>query len=214
VRQRGADALIASKKKRRTILPPDVQAFFREIREGHRQDRAIVKAAVATARGANVQQFMEATEAIDVRRLWRPFMKAISAHPCPEKLRRLFLVGYIRKGDHIRQEVDDDLILIDGLRNLLPRYTGPGTILYRSEGALNRSRRTYGLAWSASKRVARDHARRDWQATKGGSVLLQAYAPKEAIICAPHLLNDRYAEQEYVVDRRRLTDVRVIERFP
>jgi hypothetical protein len=34
-------------------------------------------------------------------------------------------------------------------------------------------------------------------------VLLQASAPTEAIVCAPGLMNDRYAEQEYVVDRLR-----------
>jgi hypothetical protein len=149
---------------------------------------------------------METLEAIDENGLWRAFMKAVSARPCPEKLRRSFLDGYIRQGDHIRSEVGDDLILIDGLRSLLPRYTGPVMTLYHGEGALNRSRRTYGLAWTASPEVARDHAGRLWQETKGG-------APKEAIICAPGLINDRYGEQEYLVDRRRLTSIRVVERF-
>ena len=46
-----------------------------------------------------------------------------------------------------------------------------------------------------------------------GSVLLDALAPREAIVCAPGLLDDRYGEQEYVVDRRRLKAITVIERF-
>jgi hypothetical protein len=48
----------------------------------------------------------------------------------------------------------------------------------------------------------------------GGSVLLETLAPAEAIICAPALLDDRYGEKEYIVDRRRLTFVNVIDRFP
>ena len=34
-------------------------------------------------------------------------------------------------------------------------------------------------------------------------------APPEAIVCAPAMFEDPYAEQEYVVDRRRLTGVKV-----
>jgi hypothetical protein len=214
------------KKKRRTILSPDVLASLREASERLRSDpaltkaldaahapkqrqyRATVKAAVDAAHG-----FMEALEGIDENGLWCPFMKAISTRPCSEKIRRGFLDAYIRNGSHIRSEVVDDLILIKGLRSLLPRYTGPGTTLYRGDGALNRSRRTYGLSWTASREVARHYARGDWQETKGGSVLLQAYAPNEAIICAPRLINDRYGEQEYLVDRRGLTDIRELERF-
>jgi hypothetical protein len=219
------------KKKRRTILPPDDQASLREACERLRSDPSLakavdaihapkqqqygasVKAAVDAVHAGDMQRFMETLEAIDENCLWRAFMKAVSARPCPEKFRRSFLDGYIRKGDHIRSEVGDDLILIDGLRSLLPHYTGPGMTLYRGEGALNRSRRTYGLAWTASREVARHYARGDWQETKGGSVLLQAYAPNEAFICAPGLINNRYGEQEYLVDRRRLTNIRVVERF-
>jgi hypothetical protein len=32
-------------------------------------------------------------------------------------------------------------------------------------------------------------------------------------VCAPGLLDDRYGEQEYVVDRRLLKAITVIERF-
>ena len=52
-----------------------------------------------------------------------------------------------------------------------------------------------------------------WQPSRGGSVLLETYAPADVIICAPALLDDRYAEEEYIIDRRRLRAVRVIERF-
>jgi hypothetical protein len=81
-----------------------------------------------------------------------------SPQPCPETFRHSFLNVYLKYGDHIRQEVGDDLILISALRSLLPRYAGPAMTLYRGEGALNRKRRTYGLAWTSSRDVARSHA--------------------------------------------------------
>jgi hypothetical protein len=48
----------------------------------------------------------------------------------PQASQELFLRLYIQ-GDHIRQETSDDLVLIEGLRVLLPAYAGPGIILYR-----------------------------------------------------------------------------------
>jgi hypothetical protein len=47
----------------------------------------------------------------------------------------------------------------------------------------------------------------------GGSVLIQTLAPPDAIICAPYRLNNRYGENEYLVDRRRLDRVTVLLRF-
>jgi len=48
---------------------------------------------------------------------------------------------------------------------------------------------------------------------RGGSVLLEAYAPPEAIISAPALFSDRYDEAEYIVDRRKLKGVKLLERM-
>jgi len=45
-------------------------------------------------------------------------------------------------------------------------------------------------------------------------VLLKTEAPAEAVICSPMIVNDGYGEQEYLVDRRRLSRVDVVERFP
>ena len=48
---------------------------------------------------------------------------------------------------------------------------------------------------------------------KGGSVVLETLAPKEAIICKVPRTQDRYHEEEYIVDRRYLMAVKVTERF-
>ena len=49
-------------------------------------------------------------------------------------------------GDHIRQSVNNDILLIDALRKLLPPYRGGDKLLYRGESAENYKRGTYGLS--------------------------------------------------------------------
>jgi hypothetical protein len=122
-----------------------------------------------------------------------------------------FLVRY---GEELRTAAPHDFVLIDFLRAVLPRYTGPAIALFRGETFMNRKHRSYGFSWSANEKIARDYAQREnWRASQGGSVLLKTKAPARAVICAPALLNNRYGEEEYFVDRRRLTKVVVLERF-
>jgi hypothetical protein len=117
-------------------------------------------------------------------------------------------------GDHLRQEIGD-LVLIDAYRRILPPYTGPARLLYRGDGFRNRCRRTYGLSWTTDVEVARCFAGGLWRTTNGGSVLLETMAEPDAIIAAPaeHEWALRQGESEYIVDRRRLTRVRLLARF-
>jgi len=97
----------------------------------------------------------------------------------------------------------------------LPVYHGRGRVVYRGETAWNWRRRTYGLAWSSSKAVAKGYATDSlFKFFEGGTVLLRAYAPPTAIICVPAKLDNRYGEDEYVVHPRDLTDIQVLARFP
>jgi hypothetical protein len=127
--------------------------------------------------------------------------------------RRAWLRFYMNSGDHIRLEVGEDLLLIRALRILLPPYRGRAMTLFRGEGARNRRHRTYGLSWTNRREVAEYHANGYWLHSIGGSVLLRTLAPPDAIICAPHRLDNRYNENEYLVDRRRLDRVTVLQRF-
>jgi hypothetical protein len=52
-----------------------------------------------------------------------------------------------------------------------------------------------------------------WRTFDGGSVLLKTVAPPDAIVCAPALHDESWGESEYLVDRRKLAKVEVIERF-
>jgi hypothetical protein len=129
-------------------------------------------------------------------------------------MQRAWLQIHIHYGDHVRLEVGDDLLMIRALRVLLPPYRGPAVTLFRGDSFSNRCRRTYGLSWTSERAVAEDFANGDLRADiGGGSVLLQTLAPADAIICAPHRLDNRYGENEYLVDRRRLGCVTVLQRF-
>jgi len=145
---------------------------------------------------------------------WVSAMRAASRLTLvPRATQEFFLQLCLDQGEHIRQECTD-LVFLAGLRILLPKYDGPAIRLYRGESFHNRSRRTYGLSWTAGIEVAREFAQsRLHQTSNGGSVLLETLAPPDAIICAPFLLDNRYAENEYIVDRRCLASVKAIERF-
>lgn len=143
----------------------------------------------------------------------RAFVAASKLRAVPRKSQNIFLRVYLEHGDHIRQECRNDFAIADGLRKLLPRYTGRGRRLYRGEGFRNRRRRTYGLSWTASREVALGFADGIWRTTEGGSVILETDAPKDAIICAPGCFDNSYGEQEYLVDRRLLGRVKVLQRL-
>jgi len=184
--------------------------------EQRRKESAAVKEFVEAALSADGERFYNALITVDKEMpwVWSRCMRAMARVSCSDEFRRVFLQIYLQSGDHISTEVGDDLALVDGLRSLLPVYDGPARTLYRGDSARNRRRRTYGAAWSASMDVALSYAATGmWRTFDGGSVLLEAFAAREAIVCAPGLLDDRYGEQEYIVDRRLLTAITVIERF-
>ena len=146
---------------------------------------------------------------------WRcAFRRIAREEPVSDRARSLFLKVFLDMGDHIRQETDDDLTYLKGLRALLPSYDGPPVPLYRGERATNRRYRTYGPSWSADRDVARSFAITASAQSRGGGVLFAAVVEPAAIIAAPAILDDRYGEQEYIVDRRFLSMVLVEERFP
>jgi hypothetical protein len=128
-------------------------------------------------------------------------------------IRAYFLQKWISDGDSIRNEMREDRFLLPALRMLLPPYNGPAVRLYRGDSAFNRRRRTYGMSWSARRDVAEGFALGIWRRFRGGSVLLETLAPAEAIICVPHLHDDTFEEAEYLVDRRRLSSVKILARF-
>jgi hypothetical protein len=185
------------------------------IRQDNERERAAVRSFVETAIAGDVEGFVES--AVEVANLWacEKAMRAISrASPMPRTTRECFLGMWVRWGDSFRNQMTDDKALITGLRALLPPYSGPAVQLYRGDSFFNRKRRTYGLSWSSKIEVAESFAQGIWQTFDGGSVVVETLASPVAIVCAPHLTDNSYEEDEYVVDRRRLDRVRVVARFP
>lgn len=125
------------------------------------------------------------------------------------KGRRMFREFWLQSGDDIRDSVAGDLELANVLRACLPRYTGRSKRLFRGESANNRRNRTYGLSWSASRSVAAAFLEARAPMYFGGTVLLVAQVPAEAIIASVPSASDLYAEREFLVDRRGLTGTRV-----
>ncbi len=117
-------------------------------------------------------------------------------------------------GDSLRGTVRDDLLLVSALRLLMPPYGGPARTLYRGESAEARRTRRYGMAWSSDIATARAFADSARRYCVEGSVLVSAAVPKEAVIFAPAMGENAYGEDEYIVDRRMLGPVRVLQRFP
>ena len=173
-----------------------------------------VRSFIQAVRDGNPAECWEAWKYATHRGVATSAMRAASRlSEVSRAVQNMFLEHWILQGDTIRCLVNDDLVLMDGLRKLLPRYRGPGRKLYRGDAALNLRRRQYGLSWSADKDVARHFAQGTWQMLEGGSVLLEVDAPVRAIISTDALVAENHDEAEYVVDRRQLRSVRVVERF-
>lgn len=186
------------------------------LNERRRQERESVVAFVAAVGNANMAEVSRAVIGLDLRGTWRPAFRSIARLQLNPGLRfrRKALAWWIKHGDSIRCEVNDDCLLIAGLRVLLPPYTGPAVTLYRGDSLYNRHHRTYGLSWSARRAVAESFARGIWRTFTGGSVLVQTSAPATAIVCRVGRASDNHQEAEYIVDRRRLEGVKAIARYP
>jgi hypothetical protein len=189
-----------------------VEALKRE----RRQDRVVARAFARACLCGDVSEFCEYVDALNDLTIdgWRHAFKAVAKGRRPNsQIQKMFLRVWI-ESKSIQRRVGDDRVCLDALRLLCPRYQGASVRLFRGDSFENRCHRTYGIAWSADRDTAMRFAREPWHnGRKGGSVLLETLAPREAIISSTHLIGDHYGEQEYLLDRRRLKSVKVIDRY-
>ena len=176
----------------------------------------IVEAFVSAAREGHKRRFIDAFQALESSDHWQAALRGIARGPVtPANIQRAFLHAW-GMWEALRQEVDNDEVVLQALPKLLPPYRGPGRTLYRGESINAHQSRTYGWAWTGDIGVAHVFARRPRIGIDG--VLLEVDAPASAIICAfdehEHL---RKGENEFIVDRRILAqqgaEIRVVERF-
>jgi hypothetical protein len=149
---------------------------------------------------------------IDANWCWPDAMRRIANMNCKvnPQMRLLMYRVWSHHGDYIRPMVSDDLLLIRALRKLLPAYGGGPKKLYRGESAENRKNQTYGLSWTPRKTIARGYC--SYNQAYAPSVLLMTVAPPEAIIVGVRKAYDDYGDHEYLVDRRYLNRVEVVEK--
>jgi len=196
------------------------EAFFslaeqERARQIRQRENALVAAFHQAVQTSNEELYGQTIQALQFKGLWRRVVRSVSGMNPSDKFRRCCLQSWIFWGDSLRNDIGNDLLLIELLWVLMPKYKGDGVRLYRGERFLNRCHRTYGMSWTSNREVARLFADGIFcRTSKGGSCLLETYAPHDAIICAPGLINNDYGEPEFMVDRRRLKQVDVLERFP
>jgi hypothetical protein len=129
-------------------------------------------------------------------------------HP---KIQSAFLNIWVEH-KHLSLEVGDDRALLAALRVLLPVYNGPPVTLFRGTHARERRARRYGMSWTSSREVGGIFA--DPKRHGGDdSVLIETIAPPEAILCDVAAAGGPYDENEYLVDRRYLTTVKLVRRY-
>jgi hypothetical protein len=138
------------------------EAWRREVRV---RERAAISSFVEGALGGRIDDIggclndLEATGM--ARRSFRRLAKSRAV--VPEHYREAFLRRWVHDGDSVRNMLQDDVALIEGLRKLLPAYTGPAVTLFRGDSSFNRQRRTYGLSWTTSEEIARSFMNDIWR---------------------------------------------------
>lgn len=190
------------------------RGLYERIAAQRRRGRAAVSAFVSSCAATDASLLGAACQELGTCFKWKEGLRALLRSGVIPSVatRQEFALIYIRNGDHIREHVNCDLTLIKALRLLTPPYKGKGITLYRGETARNRRRRTYSLSWSASKEVAECFAA-DMRTCPGGSVLLVADVPADAIICRVPGDQHYALEREFLVDRRMIAPVRALKRF-
>jgi hypothetical protein len=119
---------------------------------------------------------------------------------------------WITQGLQIRDTFAIDPLLPPALRNLLPGYSGPPMELFRGERLSNHNVKTYGPSWSSKRSVGEMYA--SGLNSISGGVLVRAIAPTSAILVGPTPYGHMNWEAEYIVDRRDLQGIEVLEQYP
>ena len=127
--------------------------------------------------------------------------------------REAFATRWVTHGAKIREQTQDDRLLVRVLRQWLPLYQGDGLTLYRGESADRAGREQYGLCWTTDVEVATMFASGLNAVRPGGGVLLRAHAPRDAIITGPGRHSNHLQEAEHTVDPSKLTGIEILSRF-
>ncbi|HFV9291462.1 TPA: hypothetical protein ACIAIE_001264 [Serratia fonticola] len=144
---------------------------------------------------------------------WIAFLNSLSTPlSVTDDLKEAFHLIWIEKGHFIRNQLNDDTQLLLLLKFLLPTYTGTGRIVYRGENLARFEAREVGFSWTTEKDEATNFAS-GLNSYKYGGILLEAYAPPQAILAGVHPHSIYLGEYEITVDASMLKGIKEIKRF-
>lgn len=133
---------------------------------------------------------------------------------CNEQHREHCLTSWVTHGGRIREDIGDDKLLVQLLREVLPRYEGPSLTLYRGESWERFQDSRIGLCWSSQRHTAEMFGQGLNAYYPGGGVLLSATVDATAILSGPGKHSRWLGEAEYTIDPHRLTELEVLQRYP
>lgn len=178
--------------------------------------QAWVRNALAAISDNRPTEMLEAFRTAFERGFIPDLLKALVASPiqaCRE-VREHFAWFYAERGPKLREEADDDFLVLDALWRLMPLYFGRGLTLYRGACSIEETTGIYGFSWKTSREVAENFARGVATMHELGTVVLASDVPAEAIVCEMRGYGMLSEEEEMVVERRKLGRVTVVKRFP
>jgi hypothetical protein len=189
------------------------------IEQERRQARQTLKHFVEGAARGDCERMLSAIDALKFGDMWQAGWKhalrrIVRLGSVPDCTRVVFLRAFVRWGDSIRGATGADATLLDALWVLTPRYRGKGRRLYRGASIEEWEKRRYGISWSASRKVADSHAQNGFYSSLSNRILMETVAEPAAIICKVPNYENRYGENEYLVDRRKLGRVTRIRAYP
>lgn len=141
--------------------------------------------------------------------------RALANIPTPSaECQVAFHSAWISQGLNLRETFEVDPFIPAALAKLLPGYSGPAVELFRGERYTNHQSKCYGPSWSSKQAVAERFASGLNRCPKSGGVVLRTIAPANAILASPKTGLHMIEEAEYIVDRRHLQHIEVVQRFP
>jgi hypothetical protein len=120
---------------------------------------------------------------------------------------------WIVSGRRIREQIGNDRLLCNLLRQGLPKYTGGAVTLYRGENLGRWRAGRLGFAWTLNVEVARMFAR-GLNAVPPGGILLRCTFEPTSIISGPNDHSRHLQEDQFTVDPFSVAGVQEIEEFP
>lgn len=134
-----------------------------------------------------------------------------SLSPNKPEIRKRWIVS----GGHLRRKVQNDELVLAVLRLYLPGYDGDGLTLYRGECRHLYESAQIGFCWTPKRDIAEMFASGLNAMETGGGVLLQGYAPPEAILAGPSDYSwTAQNEAEHTCDPTLIKDIEVIDEYP